>query len=102
MVSKFALLLISGCQRTSKPKTIRVDLSKERSGRDSTRFLAVVGNWSIIDDGGTIRLVVRRKVTRSVPEEGYGLVKVRPRGEKRRLRDFDAASLVRHALRGRK
>ena len=40
-------------QRTSKPKTIRVDLSKERSGRDSTRFLAVVGNWSIVDDGGT-------------------------------------------------
>lgn len=40
-------------QRTSKPKTIRVALSKERSGRDSTRFLAVVGNWSIVDDGGT-------------------------------------------------
>jgi len=44
---------ISTAQRTSKPKTIRVDLSRERSGRDSTRFLAVVGNWSIVDDGGT-------------------------------------------------
>lgn len=51
-----AIILFAGSaapQRTSKPKTIRVDLSKERSGRDSTRFLAVVGNWSIGDDGGT-------------------------------------------------
>lgn len=51
-----AIILFAGTalpQRASKPKTIRVDLSKERSGRDSTRFLAVVGNWSIVDDGGT-------------------------------------------------
>ena len=50
------IILFAGsvvAQRTSKPKTIHVDLSKERSGRDSTRFLAVVGNWSIVDDGGT-------------------------------------------------
>jgi Laminin G domain len=50
-----ALILFAGnaaSQRTSKPKTIRVDLSKERSGHDSTKFLAVVGNWSIVDDGG--------------------------------------------------
>jgi Laminin G domain len=32
--------------------TIRVDLSKERVGRESEKFLAVVGNWSIVDDGG--------------------------------------------------
>jgi hypothetical protein len=32
--------------------TIRVDLSRERPGRESTKFLAVVGNWSIVDDGG--------------------------------------------------
>lgn len=51
-----AIILFAGsaaAQRTAKPKTIRVDLSKERSGRDSTRFLAVVGNWAIVDDGGT-------------------------------------------------
>jgi hypothetical protein len=51
-----AIILFAGSaapQRSSKPKTIRVDLSRERSGRDSTRFLAVVGNWSIVDDGGT-------------------------------------------------
>ncbi len=32
--------------------TTRVDLSHERPGRESTKFLAVVGNWSIVDDGG--------------------------------------------------
>src|SRR6266436_918991 len=34
------------------PGTIRVDLSRERPGRESTKFLAVVGNWSIVEDGG--------------------------------------------------
>src|SRR5258706_5867963 len=37
---------------TASSGTIRVDLSRERPGRESTRFLAVVGNWSIVDDGG--------------------------------------------------
>ena len=58
---KFLLIVVSGvlllggstfAQRTSKPKSIHVDLTKEKVGRDSTRFLAVVGNWSIVDDGG--------------------------------------------------
>ena len=40
-------------QKSSKPKTIHVDLSKEKVGRDSTKFLAVVGNWSVVDDGAT-------------------------------------------------
>src|SRR5215212_6179287 len=56
-----AVILFAGsgiAQRTSKPKTIHVDLSKERSGRDSTKFLAVVGNWSVVDDGGTKVLAV--------------------------------------------
>ena len=40
-------------QKSSKPRSIHVDLSKEKVGRDSTKFLAVVGNWSVVDDGGT-------------------------------------------------
>ena len=36
-----------------KTKTVKIDLSKEKAGRESARFLAVVGNWSIVDDGGT-------------------------------------------------
>jgi hypothetical protein len=37
---------------SSTSGSIRVDLSKERVGRESTKFLSVVGNWSIVDDGG--------------------------------------------------
>lgn len=33
-------------------RAIHVDLSKERSGHESSKFLSVVGNWSIVDDGG--------------------------------------------------
>ena len=51
-----------------------------------------------VDEGGTIRLVVRRRVTPSDPAAGYGLVKVKPKGKPRSLTKFDAASL----LRGRK
>ena len=39
-------------QRASKPKTIHIDLSKETPGKESTKFLSVVGNWSIVNDGG--------------------------------------------------
>src|SRR6476469_1270360 len=38
--------------RGVKTNTVRVDLSKERSGHESGKFLSVVGNWSIVDDGG--------------------------------------------------
>lgn len=50
-----------------------------------------------VNEGGTIRLVVRRRVARSDPAAGYGMVKVKPRrGRKRarRLADFDAAALL--------
>ena len=41
-----------------KPKTMRVDLSKEKVGSESKKFLGVVGNWSIVDDGGKKVLAV--------------------------------------------
>ena len=52
-----ALTASAGAQRSKKntptqPKTIHVDLSRERPGRESAKFLAVVGNWSIVDEGG--------------------------------------------------
>ena len=47
-----------------------------------------------VDEDGTIRLVVRRRVTPSDPAAGYGLVKVKPRGKPRSLTAFDAASLL--------
>lgn len=58
-------------QKTRKPKALRVDLSKERTGQESNRFLSVVGNWSIVDDGGTKVLAVDgRKWLRGQPAGG--------------------------------
>lgn len=48
-----------------------------------------------VDDGGTIRLVVRRRVARSDPRAGFGMIKVKSGGRPRRLAGFDAASLAR-------
>ena len=45
-----------------------------------------------VDEGGTIRLIVRRRVTPSDPAAGYGLVKLKPSGKPRSLAEFDAAS----------
>ncbi len=50
-----------------------------------------------VDDGGVIRLLIRRRIAVSDPAAGYGLIEVPPstRGRvSRRLGDFDAASLV--------
>ena len=42
-------------QRTGKSssgaKSIHIDLSKEKVGGESAKFLSVVGNWSIVQDG---------------------------------------------------
>ena len=50
-----------------------------------------------VDEGGTIRRVVRRRVAPSDPEAGYGLVKIKPsrpgRGP-RRLSEFDPVALL--------
>lgn len=50
-----------------------------------------------VDEGGSIRLAVRRQVQRSDPASGYGLIKVptRPaRAGVRRLSDFDPAATL--------
>ena len=51
-----------------------------------------------VHEGGTIRLIVRRRVARSNPAAGYGMIKVKPgrgRSRARRLKDFDPAALLR-------
>ena len=51
-----------------------------------------------VDEGGVIRLVVRRRVAPSDPAAGYGMVRIAPRapGEPpRRLAEFDSATLLR-------
>ena len=52
-----------------------------------------------VDDGGSIRLVVRRRVIASDPAQGYGMVKVPSRGRPRRLSAFDPARLLGHRRR---
>src|SRR6476619_503552 len=47
-----ALVTAAAVGTNGTTKTVRVDLSKERSGHESGKFLSVVGNWSIVDDGG--------------------------------------------------
>ena len=49
-----------------------------------------------VDEGGIIRLLVRRRVAVSNPIAGFGLVKVKRAraGSQRRLSDFDAADLL--------
>lgn len=48
----------------------------------------------LIDEGDALRLVIRRRVTRSDPASGFGMIKVKSKGQPRRLLDFDAATLV--------
>lgn len=50
-----------------------------------------------VDEGGAIRLVVRRRVARSDPEKGYGMIKVkrrRGRTSARKLSEFDPAATL--------
>jgi AbrB family looped-hinge helix DNA binding protein len=48
-----------------------------------------------VDEGGTIRLLVRRRISPSDPAAGYGLIKVKPsRSRPRRLSGFDPAATL--------
>ena len=50
-----------------------------------------------VDEGGVIRLLVRRRVTASDPAAGYGMIRIEKPGAvstPRRLSDFDPASLL--------
>src|SRR4030095_11736852 len=76
-IAAIALLTLSaGAQRKSKtaaspPGTIRVDLSKEGTGRESSKFLSGVGNWFLVDGGGKKVLGVDgRKGLRGQPAGG--------------------------------
>ncbi|WP_284614926.1 AbrB/MazE/SpoVT family DNA-binding domain-containing protein [Aquabacterium humicola] len=48
-----------------------------------------------VDEGGVLRLIVRRRIAPSEPAAGFGMIKVtRKAGVQRRLSEFDPASLV--------
>jgi antitoxin PrlF len=54
-----------------------------------------------VDEGGVIRLLIRRRVPVSDPVAGFGLVKVKRTkiGRQRRLSEFDSADLIRRPRR---
>src|SRR5438093_12983367 len=58
-------------RRGTSSGDVRLDLSKERVGHESTKFLAVVGNWSIIEDnsGKRVQPVDGRSWLRGQPSE---------------------------------
>src|SRR4051794_6925213 len=63
LLTLIALIFVvsADAQRTRKAvaaKGVRVDLSREAVGRESSKFLSVVGNWIIVDDGGKKCLAV--------------------------------------------
>lgn len=47
-----------------------------------------------VDEGGAIRLLVRRRATQSDPAAGYGMVKIASGGKARALAEFDVASVL--------
>src|SRR5256884_8246210 len=52
------LLCVCGnAQRRGASSTTRIDLQSERIGHESTKFLAVVGNWSIVEDNSGKKVI---------------------------------------------
>lgn len=52
-----------------------------------------------VDEGGVIRLLIRRKIAPSNPAAGFGLIKIKPArdGSRRKLSEFDPAELTRRS-----
>ena len=77
MVVVAPLAVAGNAQRTKSlaakttAKSVRVDLSKEKVGSESTKFLSVVGNWIIVQDGGAKCIAVDgRQWMRGQPANG--------------------------------
>ena len=39
-------------KRAAAAKAVHIDVSKDKVGGESTRFLSVVGNWAVVEDEG--------------------------------------------------
>ena len=51
-----------------------------------------------VDDNGSIRLLVHRRIAQTEAETGYGMVSLPKRGKARRLADFDPAKMCAKAV----
>ncbi|HZS10290.1 MAG TPA: hypothetical protein VFD58_36010 [Blastocatellia bacterium] len=62
IISGLVLSLSAIAQSTKRAaksaKAVHVDLAKEKAGGESTKFLSVVGNWVVVEDGGKKALMV--------------------------------------------
>ncbi len=38
--------------KSAAPKSIRIDVNKDKVGGESSRFLSMVGDWMVVEDGG--------------------------------------------------
>ena len=67
----FSLPVLAGSLSLQAQKPVRVDLSAEKEGTEPTRFLSVVGDWSIVsDEGKKVLLVDGRAWKRGQPAGG--------------------------------
>lgn len=48
----FVAKTVAAQKKPTAPKAIHLDVSKDKVGGESARFLSVVGNWAVVDDGG--------------------------------------------------
>jgi hypothetical protein len=63
--------VLCGFAAAPKPAAVRVDLSKEKDGAEPSRFLSVVGDWSIAtDDAKKVLLVDGRQWKKGQPAGG--------------------------------
>lgn len=53
-----ALLMVSVSAFTQKGKRVHVEVKKDKIGNESTQFLGIVGNWSVVQDGNSKVLAV--------------------------------------------
>src|SRR4029453_1063265 len=85
-------------QKTKKPaaapKSVRIDISKDKVGGESSKFLSVVGNWSVVDDGGRKAYAVdgrewlRGNPSRSLAENARALYGSPPEECTNKRKDF--------------
>jgi hypothetical protein len=65
------LLPLATAAQKKGGKSVHVEVKKDKIGNESTNFLAMVGNWSVIDDGGKKVLAVDgRQWMRGQPANG--------------------------------
>jgi hypothetical protein len=67
----FVLLSFSSLAQKKNGKSIHVEVKKDKIGNESTNFLGMVGNWTVVDDGGKKVLAVDgRQWMRGQPANG--------------------------------